>query len=72
MCIQETVTNGAQMERIHHNSDFSEVYIIFRVYFLLDRSQISYCVYPDPKQLQDDGRLIFTGTTWSVTSGLQA
>ncbi|CVK97556.1 uncharacterized protein FMAN_11584 [Fusarium mangiferae] len=59
------------MERIHYSSDFSEVYIIFRVYFLLDRSQISYCVYPDPKRLQDDGRLIFTGTTWSVTPGLQ-
>ncbi|KAG4253684.1 hypothetical protein FPRO04_08918 [Fusarium proliferatum] len=60
------------MERIHHSSDFSEVYIIFRVFFLLDRSQINYCVYPDPKRLQDDGRLIFTGTTWSVTPGLQA
>ncbi|KAG5801889.1 hypothetical protein H9Q74_011565 [Fusarium xylarioides] len=60
------------MERIHHSSDFSEVYIVFRVYFLLDRSQISYCVYLDPKQLQDDGRLIFTETTWSVTPGLQA
>ncbi|KAF5532469.1 hypothetical protein FMEXI_12426 [Fusarium mexicanum] len=51
------------VERIHHSSDFSEVYIIFRVYFLLDRSQISYRVYPDPKQLQNDGQLIFTGTT---------
>ncbi|KAF5556260.1 hypothetical protein FNAPI_5783 [Fusarium napiforme] len=60
------------MERIHHSPDFSEVYILFRIYFLLDRSQISYCVYPDPKRLEDDGRLIFTGTTWSVTPGLQA
>ncbi|KAF5722957.1 hypothetical protein FMUND_2314 [Fusarium mundagurra] len=60
------------MERMHHSPDFSEVYIIFRIYFLLDRSQINYCVYPDPKRLQDDGRLIFTGTTWSVTPGLQA
>ncbi|KAM5385142.1 hypothetical protein ACJA88_002989 [Fusarium oxysporum] len=59
------------MERIHHSSDFSEFYIIFRVYFLLDRSQISYCLYPDPKRLQDDGQLIFTGTTWSVTPGPQ-
>ncbi|EWZ01114.1 hypothetical protein FOYG_00794 [Fusarium oxysporum NRRL 32931] len=59
------------MERIHQSSDFSEVYIIFRVYFLLDRSQISYCLYPDPKRLQDDGQLIFTGTTWSVTPGPQ-
>lgn len=59
------------MERIHHSSDFSEVYIILRVYFLLDRSQISYCLYPDPKRLQDDGQLIFTGTTWSVTPGPQ-
>ncbi|CZR46625.1 uncharacterized protein FPRO_12075 [Fusarium proliferatum ET1] len=60
------------MEHIHYSSDFSEIYIIFRVYFLLDRSQISYCVYSDPKRLQDDGRLIFKGTTWSVTPGLQA
>jgi hypothetical protein len=59
------------MERIHHSSDFSEVYIIFRVYFLLDRAQINYCVYPDPKRLQGDGQLIFTGTTWSVTPGPQ-
>ncbi|PNP78159.1 hypothetical protein FNYG_08476 [Fusarium nygamai] len=57
------------MERIHHSSDFSEVYIIFRIYFLLDRSEISHCVYPDPKALQDNGRLIFTGATWSVTPG---
>ncbi|KAI3587893.1 hypothetical protein IWW34DRAFT_876290 [Fusarium oxysporum f. sp. albedinis] len=59
------------MERIHHSSDFAEVYIIFRVYFLLDREQINYCVYPDPKRLQDDEKLIFTGTTWSVSPGLQ-
>ncbi|EXK44468.1 hypothetical protein FOMG_03182 [Fusarium oxysporum f. sp. melonis 26406] len=59
------------MERIHHSSDFAEVYIIFRVYFLLDREQIKYCVYPDPKRLQDDEKLIFTGTTWSVSPRLQ-
>ncbi|KAF4959046.1 hypothetical protein FGADI_1924 [Fusarium gaditjirri] len=59
------------MERIHHSSDFAEVYIIFRIYFLLDKAQINYCVYPDPKKLQDDRQLIFTGMTWSVTPGSQ-
>ncbi|KAF9767546.1 hypothetical protein IL306_015275 [Fusarium sp. DS 682] len=57
------------MGRIHHSPDFSEIYIIFRVFFLLDSAQIDYCVYPDPKKLEDEGQLIFTGSTWSVTPG---
>ncbi|KAF4446685.1 hypothetical protein F53441_9727 [Fusarium austroafricanum] len=57
------------MESIHHSPDRSKVYMVFRVFFLLDRSRINYCVYLDPKKLQDEGRLLFTGTTWSVTPG---
>lgn len=55
------------MERIHYNPDRTEVYMVFRVYFLLDRSRINYCVYLDPEKLKDDGQLLFTATTWSVT-----
>ncbi|KAM0212073.1 hypothetical protein ACHAQD_009921 [Fusarium lateritium] len=31
------------MERIHYNQDGSEVYMVFRVYFLLDSGRIDYC-----------------------------
>ncbi|RGP71734.1 hypothetical protein FLONG3_7038 [Fusarium longipes] len=54
------------MERIHHNQDRSEVYMVFRVYFLLDSGRINHCVYIDPKKLKDKGQLIFSGTAWSV------
>ncbi|KAM0193768.1 hypothetical protein ACHAPI_007418 [Fusarium lateritium] len=57
------------MERIHYNQDRSEVYMVFRVYFLLDSGRIDYCVSIDPKKLKDEGQLIFTGTTWSVIPG---
>ncbi|KAF9774642.1 hypothetical protein IL306_007330, partial [Fusarium sp. DS 682] len=57
------------MERIHYNQDRTEVYMAFRVYFLLDSSRINYCVYLDPKKLKDDGQLLFAATTWSVTPG---
>ncbi|KAF4331984.1 hypothetical protein FBEOM_14228 [Fusarium beomiforme] len=60
------------MGRIHQSPDFSEIYIIFRIFFLLDSTQINYCVYPDPKKLEDDGNLLFTASTWSVTPGPQA
>ena len=57
------------MERIHYNEDRSEVYMIFRIYSLLDRGRINYCVYMDPKKLRDEGRLAFTEGTWSVRPG---
>ncbi|KAG5655328.1 hypothetical protein KAF25_010480 [Fusarium avenaceum] len=57
------------MERIHCNPDRTEVYMIFRVYFLLDSSRINYCVYLDPEKLREDGQLLFSATTWSVTPG---
>jgi hypothetical protein len=57
------------MERIHYNQDRSEVYMIFRIYSLLDSDRIGYCVYMDPKKLRDEGRLVFTEGTWSVRPG---
>ncbi|KAI6760419.1 hypothetical protein HG530_009279 [Fusarium avenaceum] len=57
------------MERIHYKADRTEVYMVFRVYFLLDSSRINYCVYLDPKKLKDAGQLLFSATTWSITPG---
>ncbi|KAH7166472.1 hypothetical protein EDB81DRAFT_713041 [Dactylonectria macrodidyma] len=57
------------MGRIHHSEDRSEVYMIFRV-FWLNSDRIGLCIYFDPEQLRQDGRLVFTGQTWSVTPGV--
>jgi len=65
----ETLANLRQMERIHYNQYRSEVYMIFRVYSLLDSGRINCCVYMDPKKLRDEGRLIFTEGTWSIRPG---
>ncbi|KAJ4011027.1 hypothetical protein NW766_007659 [Fusarium irregulare] len=65
----ETSADRLQMERIHYNGDRSEVYMIFRIYSLLDGGRINYCVYMDPKKLRDEGRLVFTEGTWSVRPG---
>lgn len=65
----ETSADILQMERIHHNDDRSEVYMIFRIYSLLDSGRINYCVYSDPKKLRDEGKLVFTEGTWSVRPG---
>ncbi|KAH7131532.1 hypothetical protein B0J13DRAFT_529518 [Dactylonectria estremocensis] len=56
------------MGRIHYTEDRSEVYIIFRV-FWLNSERIGLYVYFDPEQLRQDGQLVFTGQTWSVTPG---
>ncbi|KAH6986493.1 hypothetical protein BKA56DRAFT_670643 [Ilyonectria sp. MPI-CAGE-AT-0026] len=56
------------MGRIHHTEDRSEVYMIFRV-FWLNSDRIGMCIYFDPEQLRQDGRLVFTGQTWSITPG---
>ena len=65
----ETSADMLQMERIHHDDDRSEVYMIFRIHCLLDSDRINYCVYLDPKKLRDDGKLVFTEGTWSVRPG---
>lgn len=56
------------MGRIHHSENRSEVYIIFRV-FWVNSDKIGLCIYFDPEQLRQDGRLVFTGQTWSITPG---
>ncbi|KAH6874355.1 hypothetical protein B0T10DRAFT_205754 [Thelonectria olida] len=56
------------MGRIHSNEDRSEVYMIFRV-FWLNSDRIGLRIYFDPEQLRQDGQLVFTGQTWSVTPG---
>ncbi|KAH7173247.1 uncharacterized protein B0J16DRAFT_405610 [Fusarium flagelliforme] len=57
------------MERIHHNQDRSAIYMIFRIYSLLDSGRINHCAYMDPKKLRDEGRLVFSEGTWSVKPG---
>lgn len=56
------------MGRIHHTEDRSEVYMIFRV-FWLNSDRIGMRIYFDPEQLRQDGRLVFTGQTWFITPG---
>ncbi|KAF5659023.1 hypothetical protein FHETE_9651 [Fusarium heterosporum] len=56
------------MQRIHHTEDHSEIYVVFRV-FQLSSEGIGLCVYTDPEQLRQDGRLLFKGQAWSVTPG---
>ena len=54
------------MQRIHSTEDRSEVYMIFRVFWLNDDG-IGLSVYFDPEKLRQEGQLVFTGQTWSVT-----
>ncbi|KAL5608429.1 hypothetical protein FOBRF1_008926 [Fusarium oxysporum] len=56
------------MQRIHHTEDHSEIYMVFRV-FQLNSDGIGLCVYTDPEQLRQDGRLLFKGQAWSITPG---
>lgn len=62
------MANYSQMGRIHRRNDHSMVYMILRV-FGLQSDKIGMCVYLDPEQLRQDGRLSFTGQTWSVVPG---
>ncbi|KAI5460375.1 hypothetical protein BGZ63DRAFT_387163 [Mariannaea sp. PMI_226] len=56
------------MGRIHRTEDRSEVYMIFRV-FWVNSDRIGLNIYFDPEKLRQDGRLVFTGQTWAVTPG---
>ena len=56
------------MQRIHHSEDHSEIYMVFRV-FWLNSDRIGLRVYTDPEQLRQNGRLLFRGKTWAVTPG---
>lgn len=56
------------MRVIHNRADYSEVYLIFRVFNIRDEN-VRMSVYLDPEQLKLDGGLVFTGETWSVVPG---
>ncbi|KAI8676088.1 hypothetical protein NCS56_00495700 [Fusarium sp. Ph1] len=56
------------MQRVHSTQDRSEVYMIFRV-FWLNSDGIGLSVYSDPEKLRQQGQLLFTGQTWSITPG---
>ncbi|PTB37137.1 hypothetical protein M441DRAFT_175588 [Trichoderma asperellum CBS 433.97] len=60
-----------RMRRTHATPDRSEIYMILRV-FWLNSDNISMCVYFDPEQLRQDGRLLFTAQTWSVTPTVES
>jgi hypothetical protein len=55
-----------QMRSSHTAPNRSEIYMVLRV-FWLNSDSIGMCVYFDPEQLRQDGRLLFTAQTWSVT-----
>lgn len=59
------------MRRAHTAPNRSEVYMVLRV-FWLNSDKIGMCVYFDPEQLRQDGRLLFTAQTWSVTPILES
>jgi hypothetical protein len=54
------------MRRTHTTPNRSEIYMILRVYWL-NSDHIGMSVYFDPEQLRQDGQLLFTAQTWSVT-----
>ncbi|OQE11913.1 hypothetical protein PENFLA_c069G02111 [Penicillium flavigenum] len=54
-----------RMRVIHNRNDYSEVYLIFRV-FDIRGDNLGMSVYFDPEQLRLDGGLLFTGETWAV------
>ncbi|CAF3608899.1 unnamed protein product [Fusarium graminearum] len=56
------------MQRVHQSDDHSEIYMVFRV-FWLDSDDISLCLYIDPEQLRQDKSLLFKGQAWAVTPG---
>ncbi|KAK7222154.1 hypothetical protein V2G26_010157 [Clonostachys chloroleuca] len=58
------------MQNIHNIEDRSAIYMILRV-FWLDSHNIGMRVYLDPEQMRQEGGLIFTGETWSITPGVR-
>ncbi len=56
------------MRRVHGAADRSEVYLVFRVFWLRS-DRIGASVYMDPEQLRMDGNLVFTSQKWSVVPG---
>ncbi|KAL6898616.1 hypothetical protein GGI43DRAFT_408166 [Trichoderma evansii] len=60
-----------RMRRTHTTPNRSEIYMILRV-FWLNTDNIGMCVYFDPEQLRQDGQLLFTAQTWSVTPAAES
>ncbi|KAL7921353.1 hypothetical protein ACQKWADRAFT_124514 [Trichoderma austrokoningii] len=60
-----------RMRRTHATPNCSEIYMVLRV-FWLNSDNIGMCVYTDPEQLRQDGRLLFTAQTWSVTPNMES
>ena len=56
------------MRDVHASRD-NKVYVILRV-FQVERERIGLRVYVDPEQARVDGRLLFTGETWSIVPGV--
>jgi hypothetical protein len=57
------------MRAIHsEEQDRSRVYLVLRV-FGVESQRIGMQVYLDPEYLRQNGQLVFTGETWSVTPG---
>ncbi|KAH8124644.1 hypothetical protein LI328DRAFT_166990 [Trichoderma asperelloides] len=65
--------SNSQYERVsaHATPDRSEIYMVLRV-FWLNSDNIGMCVYFDPEQLRQDGTLLFTAQTWSVTPTVES
>ena len=56
------------MQNIHGAQGASEIYIIIRVSRInSERPRLQ--VYLDPEKLRQEGRLVFTGHTWSIVPG---
>ena len=53
---------------MHQAEDLNEVYMFLRV-FRLDSDGVGMCVYMDPEQMRQEGKLVFHGQTWAVTPG---
>ncbi|KAK3941989.1 hypothetical protein QBC46DRAFT_257257 [Diplogelasinospora grovesii] len=57
-----------RMRDVHDADQHAQVYMILRV-FEIESGGIGMSVYLDPERLRLDGRLVFTGETWSVVPG---
>ncbi|KAH6699334.1 hypothetical protein EV126DRAFT_364840 [Verticillium dahliae] len=60
-----------RMQDIRNARGNDEVYTLLRV-FSIERGGIGLCVYMDPERLRADGRLEFTGETWSVVPSAES
>ncbi|KAJ9143512.1 ATPase-like, ATP-binding domain [Pleurostoma richardsiae] len=57
-----------RMQDVHNEKGHSKVYMILRV-FNIESQAIGMSVCIDPERQRSDGRLLFTGETWSAVPG---